>query len=199
MRSSSDDDVVTRAKDGDQDAWRALYTAHASRLLVWLRSTSSGDAAVDNDDIAAAAWMTAARRVADFTGTTSDFGGWLFVIARNIAVNTRTRSIRRATTPDDGSAIDARTAQPDWSSGVDASEWARSLLKLLPRRQAEVIACIDIVGFDVPTTAVILDINDTAVRVARHRGLRRLRAELTAAMTTGPGRARWLGPATQLE
>jgi RNA polymerase sigma-70 factor, ECF subfamily len=39
-----------------------------------------------------------------------------------------------------------------------------------------VVACIDVVGLDVASTAAALDMKTTAVRVARHRGLRRLRS-----------------------
>jgi RNA polymerase sigma-70 factor (ECF subfamily) len=38
------------------------------------------------------------------------------------------------------------------------------------------VGCIDVIGLDVATTARALGMSTTAVRVARHRGLRRLRA-----------------------
>ena len=50
---AADDETIARAKEGDPGAWRALYTAHAGRLLVWLRSLPTGDAGVSADDLAA--------------------------------------------------------------------------------------------------------------------------------------------------
>jgi RNA polymerase sigma-70 factor, ECF subfamily len=38
-----------------------------------------------------------------------------------------------------------------------------------------VVACIDVVGLDVTSTAAALDMTATAVRVAHHRALKRLR------------------------
>ncbi len=38
------------------------------------------------------------------------------------------------------------------------------------------LACLEVVGLDIATTATALGISATAVRVARHRGLRRLRS-----------------------
>lgn len=183
--SAGDDDVVVRAKAGDQAAWSELYAANASRLNAWLRAMPSGDVAADADDIAAAAWLTAARRIADFSGSSSDFAGWLFGIARNIALNTRRRSTRRATTPTsaDGDDVLLWGTRPDWSAAVDAADWARKLLALLPPREAEVVACIDLVGFDVATTAALLGVSSAAVRVSHHRGLRRLRGLMAG---TGP-------------
>ena len=106
MWPSPDDDLVVRAKSGDEAAWRDLYEAHAGRLLLWLRSRPSGDAAVAFEDVAAEAWLTAAQRIADFSGNSSYFAGWLFGIARNIVLNTSRRSVRRATFPAPMDGID---------------------------------------------------------------------------------------------
>ena len=182
MWPSPDDDLVARAKAGDEAAWRDLYDAHAGRLLLWLRSRPSGDAAVALEDVAAEAWLTAAQRIADFTGNSSYFAGWLFGIARNIALNTSRRSRRRATfpAPMDGVDRDDPTATPDAFTGVDGADWTRRLLAHLPPREAEVVACIDVVGLDVAATSRALGISAGAVRVSHTRGLRRLRKFLDA-------------------
>ena len=56
-----------------------------------------------------------------------------------------------------------------------AEHHVRWLLAQLSPREAEVVACIDVVGLDVASTAQALDMGTTAVRVARHRALGRLR------------------------
>ncbi|WP_281369705.1 RNA polymerase sigma factor, partial [Nocardioides pelophilus] len=63
-------------------------------MLLWLESRASG---LDDspDDLASEAWLVAAQKIADFHGTSSDFAGWLFGIARNHAANARRRSGRR--------------------------------------------------------------------------------------------------------
>ena len=182
MWPSPDDDLVARAKAGDEAAWRDLYDAHAGRLLLWLRSRPSGDAAVALEDVAAEAWLTAAQRIADFTGNSSYFAGWLFGIARNIALNTSRRSRRRATfpAPMDGVDRDDPAATPDAFTGVDGADWTRRLLAHLPPREAEVVACIDVVGLDVAATSQALGISAGAVRVSHARGLGRLRKFLDA-------------------
>lgn len=181
-----DDDVIVRARAGDEVAWAELYCAHAARLVAWLRTLPSGDAASSPEDIAADAWLTAAQNLAKFSGTSDDFAGWLFSIARNVARNRRSTSNRRATSPHD-------TAVPsgvDWGTTADGAlvingiDATRRLLDLLSKREAEVIACIDVVGLDAAATSQALGISVTAVRVARHRGLKRLRA----LMSTPPAR-----------
>ena len=178
-----DDDVVARARRGDEEAWAQLYGAHAGRLVVWLRTMPSGDAASAAEDIAADAWLTAAQSLAKFSGTSDDFAGWLFSIARNVAGNRRRTSTRRATHPHATNVPDCI----DWGSADDGSlrvngnDLTRRLLAHLSPREAEVISCIDVVGLDAAATAQALGMSPTAVRVARHRGLKRLRVILARA------------------
>jgi RNA polymerase sigma-70 factor (ECF subfamily) len=141
------------------------------------------DSALDAEDIAHEAWLVAARRIATFHGDTDDFAGWLFVIARNQVMNTNRRSIRRATTP---AGVDPQVLtdeQPiaDNPADADAGDSVRRLLDHLRPRERDVVACIDIMGLDVETTARQLGMSRPAVRVAHHRGLKRLEAMLVKA------------------
>lgn len=175
-------DALAGARRGDEDAWGELYRRHAGRLRVWLTTLLEGDAGTA-EDLAAESWLVAARRIQDFVGDADDFGGWLFGIARNLARNDRRTRSRRATSPvwtepehDDYWGVVADVEAP-----VDGADLARRLLATLPRREAEVIACIDVVGLDVAATSIALGISPVAVRVARHRGLGRLRRVLAEA------------------
>jgi RNA polymerase sigma-70 factor (ECF subfamily) len=179
-----DDDLVRRAKSGDEDAWRELYRAHAGRLVVWLRTVAGGDAAVSPEDLAAEAWLTASGKIAGFTGTSSEFAGYLFGIARHLAANDRRRVGRRRTYGFDPTDLAAVAPATEPHAEVDAEAWVRWKLSGLPAREREVLACLEVVGLDVATTAAALEISPTAVRVARHRGLRRLRSSPDAAPGT---------------
>lgn len=182
----NDDELVTRAKQGDPEAWRSLHRAHASRLVVWLGTRPTGDAGVAADDVAAEAWLVAASRIADFTGTADDFGGWLFGIARRISATTKRRSDRRRTTP--GEVGDLLPAAGDPTVDVDHWAWVRQVLAPLPDREREVIALVDCLGVERKVAAEILGISAVALRVARHRGLRRLQGAVPApAHGAGPG------------
>lgn len=170
---SADDDVVHRAKNGDPEAWRELYRAHAGRLVVWLNTRPSGDAAIASEDLAAETWLTAAQKVADFTGSADEFAGWLFGIARKLSANSRRRSVRRVTSP--SAAPPDLLGSESHESGVSGHDWVMKALAVLPPRERDVIACLEVVGLDVAATARALGITPVATRVARHRGLRRLR------------------------
>jgi len=174
----ADDETIAQAKQGDHAAWRALYTAHAGRLLVWLRSLPSGDAGVAAEDVAADTWLTAATRIADFRGTSGEFAGWLFGIARLQRRNVLRRSARRRTSPATTDTLDLSSHDYAPHAGADPESdgWIAWLLSHLPERERQVVACIDVVGLDSAATAAALDMSPSAVRVAHHRALKRLRA-----------------------
>jgi RNA polymerase sigma-70 factor (ECF subfamily) len=175
------DPLVSAARVGDTSAWRELYLLHNRRLTIWLRSLALPDVASSAEDIAAEAWLTAAAKINSFKGGDEDFPAWLFTIARNHASNSRRTALRRRTDP--VSVQEAPETTWGHSSSdhtqVDDLDTTRALLAHLTRREAEVVACIDIVGLDVAATAAALGMRPTAVRVARHRALGRLRGLLT--------------------
>lgn len=175
-RVAADDEVVRAAKRGDSEAWRELYRAHAGRLVVWLRTRPSGDSAVAPEDLAADAWLTAAEKIHQFDGTAEEFAGWLFGIARKLAANARRSSGRRRTTPSDTIAYDADRPIPGPDSSVLGDDWVRTALAVLSPRERDVVTCTEVVGLDVAATAEALGMTTVAVRVTRHRALKRLRA-----------------------
>jgi RNA polymerase sigma-70 factor, ECF subfamily len=148
---------------------------------VWLRWLPGSDSAISPEDIAAQAWLTAASKIHGFQGSDDDFAGWLFGIARRHAINNHRRGLRRRTAPADPHQFvhaEGPNAQDDVGR-VDEHDATRRLLARLSPREAEVIACIDVAGLGVRSTAAALQITPTAVRVARHRGLNRLRKLLS--------------------
>jgi RNA polymerase sigma-70 factor (ECF subfamily) len=171
-----DDALVAGAKAGDPDAWRALHQAHAGRLVAWLGTRPTGDAMASAEDVAAEAWLVAASKICDFDGTSSDFAGYLFGIARKLGASAHRRAQRRRTDP--GEVEQHLPSEPDATLGVDAHDWVRDAIASLPARERDVVGLVDGLGFDNRTAAEALGITAVAVRVARHRGLRRLRGLL---------------------
>lgn len=198
MARGEDDDLVQRARRGEEHAWAELYAEHAGRLLSWVRHLPHADPAADAEDVAAETWLTAAGKIGEFHGDREDFGCWLFGIARNVARSRLRTACSRATCSLGPAGLDALlTARlgrgaaevvEDLAGGVVGADHARSLIARLPAREAEVLTCLDVVGLDVETTCRTLGLKAGAVRVARMRGLRRLRVMLGVriAVTTSP-------------
>lgn len=169
----TDDAIVALAKEGNPDAWRVLYRQHGGRLVVWLQTRPTGDTMASPEDVAGEAWFVAAQKIADFEGSASDFGGWLFGIARLLSQTARRTSERRATSPAEVTEFLGTVDGPH----VDllANDWVRSKLSKLPPRERSVIGLVYGLGIDYATAAEILGISRVSLRVARHRGLKRLR------------------------
>jgi RNA polymerase sigma-70 factor (ECF subfamily) len=192
-RSTSDDAVISGAKQAQPHAWRELYALVSGRLTGWLRTQSMLDPALDVDDLANEAWMIAARRIAEFTGDTDDFAGWMFVIARNLVVNANRRSMRRNTIPTDVDPrlLESEPVGDDSAVDVDATDWVRRLMSHLSPREYDVVALVDVAGLDMETTSRLLGISRTAVKVAHHRAMKRLQSVLASqsgGTTVGQGR-----------
>ncbi|MBF4160138.1 RNA polymerase sigma factor [Nocardioides acrostichi] len=170
--------LVAAAARGESAAWRELYARHAGRLLLWLRARPLGDAAIDADDVAHEAWLVAARRIAHFDGDDDEFGGWLFGVARKIALNTHRRSARRSTAPTDRPEADGVSP----AAHVDTEQLDAALARLegLPQRERDVLLVSEVLDLGIDGAASALGIRRGTARVARHRGLQRLRTQLEA-------------------
>lgn len=175
-----DDELVSLAKRGSQDAWAQLYALHTGRLIVWLGTLATGDCASAAEDVAAESWLIASQKIACFTGSSSEFAGWLFGIARKVNANGRRKTGRRQTSPHAvGPEDEGLWGRTDGGlPRVEAMDFVRRTLATLSPREAEVVACRDVVGLDVAGTAEALGIRPTAVRIAHHRAHKRLRATL---------------------
>ncbi|SEB51765.1 RNA polymerase sigma-70 factor, ECF subfamily [Nocardioides exalbidus] len=179
MRRTSSN-LVSAARAGEEWGWRGLYRLHSARITALVRVLPRSDWASSPEDVVAEAWLTAASKMHEFSGSDEDFGGWLFTIARNHSTNQHRTGVRRRTDPVEplllgdrgGEAANAPAAM------VEHDEAVAELLGHLSPREAEVVACIDVAGLDVAATARALGMKPTAVRVARHRALGRLRTVL---------------------
>jgi len=176
-QSVTDDSLIAGAKAGDPDAWRELYRLHAGRLVVWLANRGAGDGASGPEDLGNEAWLLAAEKIKGFHGSSDDFAGWLFGIARKLAANARRTSERRQTSPMEFVPDDV-VAGPE--SFVPEADWVREAMSHLSARERDVIACTEVVGLDVAGASAALGMTTVAVRVTRHRALKRLRAAYEA-------------------
>ena len=168
--------LLHAAQEGDEAAFTELFRSVQPRLLRYLR-TVGGPLA---EDVAAETWLSVVRGLTRFRGDESGWHSWVFTIARARLVDAQRRA-DRAPQPVDTDLVLRDTPGPsDVSGSVDemfSTEAALALIGQLPRQQAEVVLLRHVVGLDVAHTARVLGRRAGAVRVADHRGLRRL-AEL---------------------
>lgn len=172
-----DDDLVTRVRAGDREAYDALvarHTASAYRTAVLL------GAGPDAEDVVQDAFVKAYRKLPRYRGEAS-FRSWLLAIVAN-----ETRNLHRTRTRRDGLTLRAAAAEPvaaatDGLDAVLAAERRAALvgaLRRLPVRDREVIVCRYLLDLGEDETVTVLGLPRGTVKSRTHRALAKLRALL---------------------
>lgn len=188
------DDVLARARAGDEAAFGRIFRELQPGLLAYLRTLTPYAA----DDVASETWLHVVSGLDRFRGDESGFRGWVYTIARHRVVDLRRRSRRWLVEATPTPAALEDLADPGPGTAEQVEEWistqaALELIATLPPDQAEVILLRTVAGLDVATTASVVGKRPGSVRVLAHRGLRRLAERLqsppSAAATTSAGAA----------
>lgn len=169
---------VVAAQQGDEAAFDTLYVTVQPGLLRYLHGLVGGDA----EDVASQTWLQIVRDLPALRDA-GGFRGWAATIARHRALDHLRHHRRRPAIPTPMEELMQVPAEyPD--AGDEAVESvstdaALALIASLPREQAEAVLLRVVVGLDTNATAAVLGKRPGAVRVAAHRGLRRLAARLS--------------------
>lgn len=170
--------VLAAAQNGSEVAFSQLWRDGNPSLLRYLRVIAP-DAA---EDVAAETWIQVLRGLADFRGDERAWRAWLFTISRR---RTLDEGRRRSRHPVVSLEYIPESTLPSTADAADVAlehlgtQAALALLTRLPRLQAEVILLRVVAGLDTETVSRLLGRSTGAIRVATHRGLRRL-AEIAA-------------------
>lgn len=169
---------LAAAKEGDESAFVELFRSVQPALLRYL-STIGGPLA---EDVAGETWVSVVRGLDRFSGDESGWRAWVFTIARARLVDAQRRLSRMPDTVDAQEVLESRPDGVDVPAHVEeifSTEAALALIGCLPPDQAEVVMLRHVAGLDVARTAKVLGKKPGTVRVAAHRGLKRL-SELLA-------------------
>ncbi len=161
---------------GDETAFVQLYRELQPRILRYAITL----AGPDGEDVAAEAWLQVARDIRGFDGDLDSFRGWVATITRHRALDHLRARSRRPVVVDDLTGHHTPAADDTAEEAIERLHTARAvaLVATLPTEQAEAVMLRAVVGLDVATTAQVLGKRPNAVRVAAHRGLKRLAAQL---------------------
>jgi RNA polymerase sigma-70 factor (ECF subfamily) len=201
-RSPVDDqELVARARDGDEEAFAQLVRRYSPMLLRLARMYVPTDALAE--DVVQETWVAVVRGLERFEGRSS-FKTWLFRILVNRA---KTRGVREHRSipfasvsggsdedGDEGPTVDparftsegAWTSAPaDWrddpETALDSAEAlrvAREAIDELPERQKIVITLRDLEGLSSDEVRNVLDLTETNQRVLLHRARAKVRKAL---------------------
>jgi RNA polymerase sigma-70 factor (ECF subfamily) len=167
------DEALRAARGGDEMGFVILYRDLQPRLLRYATALVGAEA----EDVTAETWLHVARDLRGFTGDLDGFRGWVTTICRNRAMDSaRTRTRRPAVPTDTATLVELPERQDTYDATLDAlsTRWAMGHILALPRAEAEAVLLRAVVGLDTSMAARVLGKRPGTVRVAAHRGLRRL-------------------------
>jgi RNA polymerase sigma-70 factor (ECF subfamily) len=165
--------AVRGAQNGDEQAFRTLFESLQPGLLRYLYVLVGEDA----EDVASETWLQISRDLPSFEGDSDGFRGWIATVGRNRAMDHLRHQRRR---PRGDVPVEYLTGLParedtagDALSRITTGT-ALSLIARLPRDQAEAVLLRVVMDLDADSAARVLGKRSGAVRMAAHRGLRRL-------------------------
>jgi RNA polymerase sigma-70 factor, ECF subfamily len=184
MTSSGDglDDVVADAVAGDRDALQQVLVTIRPIVLRYVRARigSSERSGLSADDVAQEVCLAAITALPRYKDQGRPFLAFVYGIAAH-KVADAFRAVGR-------NLADATDSLPDRASpdagpeqlamDADASARMERLLAVLPDKQREIVILRVVVGMSAEETAEAVGSTAGAVRVAQHRALTRLKAEL---------------------
>jgi RNA polymerase sigma-70 factor, ECF subfamily len=181
------DEALRAACRGDEAGFVVLYRDLQPRLLRYATALVGAEA----EDVTAETWLQVARDLRGFHGDVDGFRGWVSTICRNRAMDwTRTRARR----PADPTETDALAEHPDrddaHGSAVEgmSTRWAMAQILALPQTEAEAVLLRAVIGLDATSAGKVLGKRPGTVRVAAHRGLKKLARKIrTDRWTAGEG------------
>lgn len=181
--ADSDLELLRAHSAGDPDAFGELVRRHRDRLwAVALRTLGDREEAAD---ALQDAFISAFRATAGFRGD-SAVTTWLHRIVVNACLDRVRRRVSRPAVPLPEAGPDEPVEPRDAMAERDLALTIDEALAQLPIEQRSAIVLVDVHGYSVADTAVILDIAEGTVKSRCARGRGRLAVLLAGLRNPGP-------------
>ena len=173
-----EDDVLTRAANGDRDAFGQLYERYVERIFnyVYYRTGNLHDA----EDLTARVFQRAMNHIGNYTDRGVPFSAWLYRIAHNLVANWhRDRSRKQEIPIDDLPVLPTRGDHPE--RNLVRSQEQDALLRLirrLPPERQNLLILKFVENMSNSEIGQIMGRSEGAVKSLYHRTLLALRDQL---------------------
>ncbi|MFE4547565.1 RNA polymerase sigma factor [Streptomyces sp. NPDC056785] len=179
-RGGAEPELITRARNGDRDAFATLYNDYQRVVYRFLFFRVRNRELAE--DLTQETFVRALRRIETFSDRprTGGFPGWLVTIARNLHTDHCKASRTRLEIPL-SSLVDfeadefLESAESDAlreMEAVEATETVKAGMEGLTQRQQECVRLRFLHDFTIPETAAVMDLNVGAVKTLQWRALR---------------------------
>jgi RNA polymerase sigma-70 factor (ECF subfamily) len=173
--------LVTRIQAGDHDAVAILYMRYFDRVYGYLRLLFRD--VREAEDAAQHVFLKVLEGVGSWENRPRMFRPWLFVVARNHALNELKRAGHAVAV--DSETLDRLRTTRDSSDELTALDWVSDrelsmFIERLPLTQRQILFLRYVVGLSSRETAIVLGHTLAAVRRQHVRAVAQLRDRLTA-------------------
>ena len=175
--------VLRAARNGEEWAWRALYTEHAPALLGYLRARRADQP----EDLLGEVMLQVVRDLPTFDGGKPQFRAWAFTIAHHRLLDEARRAARRPAEPMPAPELERLgplgDAEEDALRALSAERVGHLLAQLSPDQQNVVL--LRVLGeLTVEQVADVMGKSPGAVKALQRRGLETIRSELGSERVT---------------
>ena len=173
-----EDDALSRASNGDKDAFGELYECHADRIFnyIYYRTGNVHDA----EDLTARVFQRAMNHIQNYIDRGVPFSAWLYRIAHNLVANWhRDRSRKQEIPLDEAPILSSRGDHPE--SSLVRTEEQDALLRLirqLPPERQNLLILKFVENLSNAEIGQIMGRSEGAVKSLYHRTLLSLRDEI---------------------
>jgi RNA polymerase sigma-70 factor (ECF subfamily) len=178
LPDDTDDEALTRAVQGDSDAFSAIYERYVGRIYnyIYYRTGNASDA----EDLTARVFFRALGHIGGYRNMGVPFSAWLYRIAHNLVANWhRDNSRRQEVTLEDNINLVHRAELPE--STLVATQEMEELLgvirTLTPERQQLVILKF-VERLSNAEISIIMGRSEGAIKSLYHRTLLSLRDQI---------------------
>jgi RNA polymerase sigma-70 factor (ECF subfamily) len=178
-----DEEALSKATRGDQDAFGVLYDKYATRIYnyIYYRTGSTLDA----EDLTSRVFFRAMKHITNYTDRGVPFSAWLYRIAHNLVANWHRDSSRRQEVElEDGYQASKGDEYPE--TALLESEEQNALMKFiraLPEERQQLLILKFVEHMSNAEIGQIMDRTEGAIKSLYHRTLLALREEIMSDKT----------------
>jgi RNA polymerase sigma-70 factor, ECF subfamily len=178
------DAVVAEAVAGDRDALREVLETVRPIVVRYCRARlgSTDRNGISADDVAQEVCLAAMMALPRYEDQGRPFLAFVYGIAAHKVADAHRAAARNRSEPTDvvPERLSTEAGPEQLAMNADSATRMNELLALLPDKQREILTLRIVVGLSAEETAAAVGSSAGAVRVAQHRALARLKAEITA-------------------
>lgn len=183
MLEYSEEELLTRAAQGDQEAFGVLYEQYIGRIFnyIYYRTGNVHDA----EDLTARVFFRAMSHIKNYNHRGLPFSAWLYRIAHNLVANWhRDNSRKKEISLDEGFLSYPKSEHPEYEL-VRSEDWDRLMryVRTLPQERQQLLILKFVDHLSNAEIGQIMGRTEGAVKSLYHRTLITLRDQLGSLAT----------------